>query len=208
MRKTILQFLTILLFLAVFTTCQNQDNSTQSQAYRREFIEDKTGMHTALLFDEQTADSLYNSGVVDTALMQRYIKVALVFSKKYPEESTTPNILLKAGHYCIVMAAAAKEDWDIVAQAKQGIAIFNQLEKIYPDYEKVKFCYLYRGDIYDNVLHDYDNAKIEYNNFILKYPNDSLTKGIRDYVDNILGKDLNEVVAQFESQNAKKKNKK
>ena len=204
MRKNILQFLTVLLFLALFATCQNQDNPTQSQVYRREFIEDKTGMHTALLFDEQTTDSLYNNGIVDTTLMKRYVKAALIFAKKYPEESATPNILLKAGCYCIVMAASAKEDWDIVAHAKQGIAIFDQLEKIYPDYEKVKFCYLYRGEIYDNVLHDYDNAKIEYNNFILKYPNDSLAKDIRDYIDNILGKDLNEVAAQFESQNAKK----
>jgi hypothetical protein len=184
--------------------CHNQDNPTQSQTFRREFVEDKAGMHAALLLDEQTADSLSLSGVVDTALMQRYVKSSLIFAKKYPEASATPDILLKAGFYCILIAKAAKEEWNIVAQAKQGITIFDQLEKTYPDYEKVRFCFLYRGEIYDNVLHDYDNAKIEYNNFILKYPNDGLTKGISSYVDSMLGKDLNEVAAQFEIQNAKK----
>jgi tetratricopeptide (TPR) repeat protein len=200
MKYNILLPLSILLTLTFFTACHNNHNQpAESQAYRREFVEDKISMYASLLLDEQNADSLYENGIIDTALMQRYIQLSLIFAKKYPEESTAPDMLLKAGCYCIVMATAAKNDWNIVDKAKEGITIFDQLEKIYPDYENVKLCYLYRGEIYDNVLHDYDNAEIEYRNFILKYPNDGLTKSIRDYVDNMLGKDLNEMVAKFEN---------
>jgi tetratricopeptide (TPR) repeat protein len=204
MKHNTLLSLIILLTLTFFMACHNHNQPTESQVYRRELVEDKTSMYASLLLDEQNADSLYGNGVIDTALMQRYIKLSLIFAKKYPEENTTPDMLLKAGCYCIVMATAAKNDWNIVDKAKQGIIIFDQLEKIYPDYENVKLCYLYRGEIYDNVLHDYDNAEIEYRNFILKYPNDSLTKSIRDYVDNILGKDLNDIAAKFEAKDRKK----
>jgi len=207
MKKIILRFFIICFFISFFTACHHQDSPTQTQIYRREFVENKTGMISELLLNEQMADSLYSNGIIDTTLMRHYIKTAMTFAKKYPQENITPEILLKSGCYCIIMATTAKDDWNIVALSKEAIAIFDQLEKIYPDYEKVKLCYLYRGKIYDDVLHDYDNAQIEYNNFILKYPNDSLTKGIQDYVDNILGKNLNEVVNRFEMQNLEKSKK-
>jgi tetratricopeptide (TPR) repeat protein len=186
-------------------SCGERAKKDETGYSRKELVNDKASLQTSLLQNWQKADSLYMSGTVDTTLMQQYVNDALIFVKKYPEESSSPEVLLKAGIFSLIMAKYTTNEDDLVAKAKQGIELFDQLEKIYPDYENVKFCYIHRGDIFDNVLHDYDHARIEYNTFIQKYPDDSLTLNIKEYVVNVLGKSPDELLADFEAKSHSKK---
>ena len=191
------KLLFIILIGLVFVSC--------SEKKKNNTIEDKVVVQSTLMKTYQKADSLRKAGIIDTALINDFITQALSFSDKYPEDETTPEILLNAGFSSMILAKYANattpdDNITTVKFARQGIDLFNKIQKVYPDYEGVKYCYYYRGIIYDDILKDYQSANFEYSEFINKYPNDSISTNLRDYIK-FLGKSPEEILSQIEQNN-------
>jgi hypothetical protein len=187
----------ILLIALLFTSCNEKKKNN--------IIEDKIMVQSTMMQTYQKADSLRKTGIIDTVLFNNFINQAISFANKYPEDETTPEILLNAGFSSMIMAKYTKETnpddkISMVKFAKQGISIFNKIQKVYPDYEGVKFCYYNRGIIYDDILEDYPSADFEYREYINKYPNDSISNNLRDYLK-FLGKSPDEIMSQIEKNN-------
>lgn len=184
----------ILLIGLLFISCNGKKKNS--------VIEDKVTAQSTMMQTYQKADSLRKAGIIDTALLTDFIGQAVSFADKYPEDETTPEILLNAGFSSMILAKYTKETnpddkISTVNFAKQGISIFNKIQKVYPDYEGVKYCYYNRGIIYDDILGDYQSADFEYREFITKYPNDSISNNLRDYIK-FLGKSPDEIMSQIE----------
>ena len=183
-------YIVSLLFL--FSSCASKS--------KLEAIDENSKQQSELLDVYCQIDSLIQRGIVDRELCDTFIKRALGFYQEFPEESITPKMLWSAGIVARTYAKYAKEflsdSSTMVEYAKQSITIFDIIQKVYPDYEDVKNIYLYRGDIYDNILEDYDNAKYEYLEYINKYPNDSMSNSLKEYIK-YLGVSADDIYKNF-----------
>ena len=88
-----------------------------------------------------------------------------------------------------------------IAQGTTGSITFIDIYEIYPEYEGVKNCIFYRGTTYDDILHDYKSAEIEFRDYIHKYPQDSVSAILKDYLVNGLGKSPDEIAADILKKN-------
>lgn len=182
MRKTIS---ICLLFVALFVAC-NQNKQSSG-------LTEKTLWQSELVQMFQQGDSLFKIGKPDTVLMRSFIEKAVEFAEIYPEEEISPELLMCAGETGIRMAESVGVESLKVKYAKQSLDIYNQVQKVYPDYADLKMCYFNRGVIYDDILQDYESAKFEYSDFIHKYPDDSLSVQLKVYIQH-LGKSPEEIM--------------
>ena len=191
--RTKIYFLTFLITTFMLLSCGNKKEISS--------IEIKGKDQTELIQSLQTVDSLYKLKIIDIPIMSQFVEHAKEFAANYPEEKLSPTYLFKAGVLSMEMASYAEDKETIVKHAQEALSIFSNIQKIYPDFERVNLCLYNRGVVYDDILNDYNSAEIEYRDFIHKYPGDSITTWLKDYVDKHLGKSPEEL---FQDMNKKK----
>ncbi|MEG1556508.1 MAG: hypothetical protein RR356_07280 [Bacteroidales bacterium] len=177
-------------FLFLFISCKNeQKNSSNS-------IKIRGKEQSELLYTYHKADSLYYIGIIDTNLFNLFIEQTLSFSGNFPEDPIAPDMLSKAGVATMILAKSSTNRKQSLEYAKKGLDIFNKIQKIYPEYESVKNCYINRAIIYDDIIGDYPSAEYEYRDFIHRYPNDTLTESIKNYLP-FLGRSTDEIAEEL-----------
>jgi hypothetical protein len=191
--RTNIYFLTFLISILLFLSCNSKKENSP--------IEIKGKTQTELLQSLKVVDSLYDLKIIDIPIMSKFVENSKQFAADYPEEKLTPTYLFKAGVLSMEMANYAEDKETIVKHAQEALSIFSNIQKIYPDFENVNLCLYNRGVIFDVILNDYNSAEIEYRDYIHKYPKDSNTIWLKEYVDKHLGKTPDEL---FQDINKKK----
>jgi hypothetical protein len=186
-------FFGFLIVLLTFTSCKSKKDINP--------MEEKNKFQSELIQSYLSADSMRKIGVVDVPVIEKFVSNAKIFAAKYPEESIAPKYLLEAGVFMMVVAKESNTKEDKIKHAQIAIEIFNNIQKIYPEYEEVRKCILSRGTTYDDILQDYRSAEIEYRDYIHKYPQDSLSQRLKEYVNDGLGKSPEEIFQEIQKKN-------
>ena len=114
------------------------------------------------------------------------------FSKKYPDDSLTPDFLFKAGE----IATAAK-------QYKQALMYYQTIEGKYPRFKLSDVSLYLQGFLLDNYLNDDKTAKGIYEEVMAKYPNSTYAADAKAAINN-LGKSDEELIKEFKKKNGQK----
>lgn len=186
-------YILLLISFMFFMSCKNKQESNP--------IEQKSKIQSELIQSYLKADSIYKMGAINIDVMTQFVDNAEKFASEYPEESIAPEYLFKAGVLTMTLARSSDVKEEIAKYAKKSLEIFNNIQKVYPDYEGVKNCIFYRGTTYDDILHDYKSAEIEFRDYIHKYPQDSISLILKDYLVNGLGKSPDEIAADILKKN-------
>jgi hypothetical protein len=127
----------------------------------------------------------------DTAKVTELISAYQAFAHKFPEDSLAPEFLYKAAGLCLSFSRSMK-----------AMELYRAIRVDYPTWHKAPECLFMQGFIFENYIKDLVKANEIYNEFISKYPNHDLTD---DAVNAIkyLGKPLDDVIRDFEAQNAR-----
>jgi len=184
--------ISIIVLMALLLWSCNNGNDEKNE------LEVKAKEHATLIRNFHTIDSLYQVGVTDTTALLQFIKDAGDFANVYPEDDSAPELLVQAG---ILGMRLAQEDTNKIKRAeyaKNAIDLFDRVVKVYPDHESVKYCYWWKGIIYNEILKMYPSAENEYREFLHKFPNDSLATTVKFSLENI-GKTAPEIMAEIEN---------
>ncbi|MCL2246111.1 MAG: hypothetical protein FWC10_03250, partial [Lentimicrobiaceae bacterium] len=125
-----------------------------------------------------------------------YIAKAEEFGTHYPEEPMAPDFLYKAGLLAMTVAKTSQSSDETAVYTLKALTLFDDIQRIYPDFNGIKNCIINKGMIYDDILHDYENAEIFYREFIARYPTDTLAINIESYLP-YLGKTPEEIISEL-----------
>jgi len=186
MKQKVLFLFTVILLVIVAGCHRNSGNLLLQQKGKKQ---------TCVLQLLQQIDSLGNLGECYTTIAKDYIAKAEDFFDTYPEDPMSAEFLYKAGLIAMTVAkiAECQEETDFYGQ--KALTLFDEIQRVYPDYVNIKNCMLNKGVVYDDILHDYENAEIHYKEFIARYPTDSLAINIEAYL-HFLGKTPEEILAK------------
>jgi hypothetical protein len=190
MKLRVLTCLTI--FALIFGTSCHRESSNK-------LLQEKGKSQTAVLQLLQQIDSLGVLGEYNPAIIKNYIAKAEEFGNRYPEDPMSAELLYKAGLLAmrIAQAQAFENPEETKFYAQRALTIFDNIQKVYPDFNGVKNCIFYKGVIYDDILHDYENAELLYRAFIARYPTDTLAINLESYLQH-LGKTPEEIMLEFD----------
>jgi tetratricopeptide (TPR) repeat protein len=185
-RNRLSLFAIIILLLA--TSCHRESGNT--------VLQEKGKSQTAVLQLLQQIDSLGNLGECYTTVAKDYISKAEFFCSTYPEDPMSAEFLYKAGLIAMTVAKITENQEETGLYCQKALTIFDDIQRVYPDYVNIKNCILNKGVVYDDILHDYQNAELLYKEFIAKYPTDSLAINIGAYLQYI-GKSPEEIFSKM-----------
>lgn len=117
-------------------------------------------------------------------LVQHYTR----FANAFPEDSLTPEHLLKAADISIYLN-----------QNQRALRLLNRITQNHPDFEKVSMAAFLKAYVHDNQLGDTARARQLYEAFIEAYPAHSFVEEARTAIRN-LGKSPEELIREFERQ--------
>jgi tetratricopeptide (TPR) repeat protein len=186
MKKILLCFTVFALILA--TSCYREPNNP--------LLQEKGKSQTSLLQLLQQIDSLSSLGEFDPAISKDYIAQTEEFCEINPEDPMAAEFLYKGGLLAMTVAKSSGDPGETQQYSQKALTIFDNILKIYPDFNGVKNCILNKGVVYDDILHDYENAEMYYREFIARFPNDSLAIKLEPYLQYI-GKSPEEIMASF-----------
>jgi len=167
---------------ALCFACTEKDGQLQS-------IQDQS----QILRQAQVLDSVYaTTGVIKETETQRFIDSAVEFAAANPADETVPELLAKAGGYSMRMANAATDKALRAKYSEQALSIFDKIITVYPENPIVKYCYWWKGIIYEDILKMLPSAENEYREFLHLYPDDTLAVSIRYSLEH-LGEETAEV---------------
>lgn len=182
-------------FICLFVACEKSG--------KKNILESKSASQSNIIQLYQKADSLRETGAIDISLYQQFIEESVAFYEEYPEDPTSPKLLLDAGVACMTMAKYYKDFYPaekvtMVQHAQKALDIFEIMGKVYPDYPETKSSLLNKAIVYDDILEDYRSAEYEYREYIHKYPTDSTSINLQIYLQ-YLGKSPEDIMAEFDS---------
>jgi len=160
-------------------------------------LQEKGKSQTTVLQLLQQLDSLGILGEFDPVIAKEYIDKTEEFGNGYPEDPMSAELLYKAGLFAIAVAKDSNNPEETEFYAEKAISIFDDLQKVYPEFSGIKHCILNKGIIYDDILHDYRSAEAVYRTYIARYPSDSMAVNLEFYLQYI-GKSPEEIMAEFE----------
>jgi len=180
----------IAIFIMVFSTgCYRSSNN--------KLLQEKGPSQAAVLHLLQQIDSLRSLGEFNPAIAKDYIAKAEEFGNTYPEDPMSAEFLYRAGLMAMTVAKASGTPEETELYSQKALNIFNNIQKVYPEFSGVKNAIFNKGVIYDDILHDYRNAEYFYREFITKYPADSMAINLESYLQ-FLGKSPEEIMLEFE----------
>ncbi|NPD46889.1 MULTISPECIES: tol-pal system YbgF family protein [unclassified Lentimicrobium] len=167
--KPIKYFFSILLLVAVFSSCQQSEYdqlSSQISDMEKQLFEEKAG-----IIDKKEAANM----------IQYYVK----FVDTYPEDEKSAEYLFKAADISIN-----------VFHSQNTVKLFDRVIKEYPYYEKAPQALFLKAFTYENYLNKMDKAKESYKLFLSKYPDHSFANDAQVSLNN-LGKSPEEIIKAF-----------
>ena len=167
--KPIKHFFSILLLVAVFSSCQQSEYdqlSSQISEMEKQLFEDKAGV-----IDKKEAANI----------IQYYVK----FADTYPEDEKSGEYLFKAADISIN-----------VFHSQNTVKLFDRVINEYPNYEKAPQALFLKAFTYENYLNKLELAKKNYQLFLSKYPNHSFANDAQVSLNN-LGKSPEEIIKAF-----------
>jgi len=174
--------------LAFLTSCYKSSNNS--------LLQQKGKTQTEVLQLLQIIDSLGNLGEYDLLVVREYIAKVDEFCENFPEDPMAAEFLYKAALMAMTVAKSSENYDETIAYSQKALLIFDDIQKIYPEFNGLKNCIINKGIIYEDILHDYENAEIFYREFIARYPTDTLAINLELYLP-YLGKSPEEIMAGF-----------
>jgi hypothetical protein len=180
----------ITVFAMLFSTGCNRNADNK-------LLKEKGQAQTAVLQLLQQIDSLGESGEFNPSVAKEFIIKAEEFGIEYPEDPMSIEFLYRAGLMAMTVAKASENPEETELYSQKALMIFDDIQKVYPEFNGVKNCILNKAIIFDDILHDYRNAEYYYREFIAKYPGDTLAINLESYLQ-YLGKTPEEIMLEFE----------
>ncbi|MCF8330960.1 MAG: tetratricopeptide repeat protein [Bacteroidales bacterium] len=174
-------FMIALMPALLFASC-NSENKSKDEAASKE-----AQMQAINELEEELFTDIDGPVNKDSArlLIKRYVKFADDFSK---EDSLASNYLFKAARIDIALEAH-----------NAALKRLKRLEATYPESSYMPQVLIFRGTIYEDNLKDYNKAEKAYRRLMDEYP-DSEFADDAEMLIKTLGKDLNEIIEEFEKQ--------
>ena len=183
-------FVCFTVFILIFVTgCYRESNTS--------LLPEKGKSQTSLLQLLQQIDSLSILGEFDTVISKDYITQSEEFSEMNPENPMAAEFLYKGGLLAMTVAKYSGNPEETYFYSQKALTIFNNIQKIYPDFSDIRNCILNKGVVYDDILQDYENAEIFYREFIARYPNDTLAIKLESYLQYLV-KSPDEIIESSE----------
>jgi len=188
MKSKLLIWITI--FIMIFcTSCYRDANNKR--------LQEKGQSQTVILLLLQQTDSLGSLGEFNPFIAKDYIDKAEKFGDIYPEDPMSAEFLYRAGLMAMTVAKLTENSEEMVEYCRKALVIFDDIQKVYPEFSGVKNGMLNKGIIYDDILRDYENAEIHYRAFMARYPTDTMAINLELYLQ-YLGKSAEEIMLEFE----------
>lgn len=173
MKKLSAFLLFIPVFLFLFPSCKSHEEKLMARISE---MENKFNNDSLNIPDKEQV----------VALIDMYAE----FTENFKESPQSPGYLFSAGTYCMSYNLSTR-----------AIAFFDTLIVRYPSYEKHPDSYFLKAFVYDTQLSNLPNARKAYEELIEKYPDHELAAQAKALV-NLLGKDLDAIIKEFEEQNS------
>jgi len=177
--------------LVLIPSCRKTSNNTM--------LQQKGKAQTEVLQLLQTIESIDGFGENYILVIKDFIAMAEKFSSNYPEDTMTQEFMYKAGLLAMTVAKTSENSEETSYYCQKALLIFEDIQKIYPDYNGIRNCILNKGIIYEDILIDYENAEISYREFIARFPLDTLSANLESYLP-YLGKSPEEIITSFGKQ--------
>jgi len=146
----------LLLSVLLLSSCKN--NNTQENKIVT--IEDIYALEGELFNADITKPNLKKA--------QQLGKFYIEYATANPNDSTAADFLYKAADISMN-----------INDPKLTIALFNKIQKSYPNYKNIPTIMFLRGYVYENQMSDYANARKYYMEFLDKYPNSDFAVKVR-----------------------------
>ncbi len=144
---------------------------------------------------EETRNQIYNEkdNKFDSQKAMEYIQYCQSYATKAPKD---PN----AAKYLFQAAETARS----IKKYNRALAIYDQIYKDFNSYSKAPQAMFLKAFTLDSEMQQFDKAKALYEEFIAKHPQDEFADDTKFLLEN-LGKSDEEIIKQFEEQQAKMK---
>lgn len=124
--------------------------------------------------------------VYDTAQLHQLLDAYAEYVKLFPQDSLTPEYLLRAGSINIKMGNGGA-----------ALQNFDRIINYYPHFSKLPEVYYYKAYTYEAVIFDLEMAKAGYMEFINRFPDHSMVTDAQLSIK-YLGMTPDEIVASFD----------
>lgn len=126
------------------------------------------------------------TGVINQQYADEFIRLAEQYGNLLPNDKQTPAWLFQAGE----MAGA-------LHRYEQTLALYERINKDFPNYEKASQVLFMRAFTLDSELNRLEEAKVLYEEFLQKYPKDDFADDAQFLLNN-LGKSEEELIRAFQ----------
>jgi len=182
-------FIILSAFLVVFSTsCYKQPENKLMQ-------EKGKSQNTVLLLQHQI-DSLNALGEFDIQVAKDYISNVRLYTHEYPEDPISAELLYHAALMAMTVAKATQDIDEKESYSQIALIIFDDIQKVYPEFSGIKNCLFNKGVIFDDILNDFENAEIFYRMYIATYPTDTLAISLEGYLQ-FFGKSPEEIMVEY-----------
>ena len=138
---------------------------------------------------EDLSAKVYNDSTkrIDENFAKEYVAACEQFASKYPEETQSPALLLKAAE-----TARNVKDFD------KALSLYDKIINDFPNYEKAPQAMFLKAFTIDDNMKNKEEAKVLYEAFIQKYPNDEFASSAQFMLNNLYKSD-EEIIKEFEA---------
>ena len=189
MNKCLLFYLmpvSLIFILLFFSGCVTDDSSEKEEIAVNERLTNVDELEDQFMNIVNT-----NPGSPElNSVMLRLVEEYRLFADMYPTHERAPELLFKAAN---LRADGLKE-------YNMAINLFNRIRREYPESSQSEKSLFLIGYTQSEYLKDFVKAKETYERFLQLYPDSELAPSVEAEIQ-FLGKDIDEILKQFESQN-------
>ena len=137
---------------------------------------------------DSLALKVYNDSTkrVDTEMAKNYIAACEEYANKFPKDSLSPVLLLKAA-----------ETSRNIGNFDEALKIYDLVISDYSDYDKAPQAMFLKAFTVDDNMGKKEEAKVIYEAFLEKYPNDEFAESAKFMLENLYKSDA-EIIQGFE----------
>ena len=179
----------LVLLISVFLLAGCQTDGTKAPATE---IMDAATLSKKI---EETRNQIYSEkdNKFDDKKAMEYIEYCQSYAKLVPQDTEAAKFLFQAAE-----TARSIKKYD------QAMAIYDQIYTDFNSYPKAPQALFLKAFTLDSEMQQYDKARVLYQEFIEKHPEDEFADDTKFLLKN-LGKSDEEIIKQFEEQQAKMK---
>lgn len=157
--------MTTLIMIGFFTFLIHSCGSDETiyDETQEDYVPDAPDYETFSKELQTLEDKIIKSQTPDETLLKDAITKFQDFAAFFPEDAKSPDYLLKASDYAL-----------LIGQPEKSVKLLVRIIEEYPNYNRMESVMFNKASHQDFELRDTTNAKISYQEFIDKYPNSDL----------------------------------